>query len=284
MQIYTSSEEIEKLIHINLYDRNLIKHLFKKELKIFDSLNHSYSLFDAYQFSFELKRARQEERRKWFIPLLYPSFLYVLAWLLLLSLSLIMIPQLKTQMSQLDISFPSHTITFLFGIQIGLFLIILFGSKSITLNQFDEFFSQSTSKLKSNLRLYLTYLFINDLHFLLKRNIDFINALKLLRMHPNKYLGHLIKKSYNHIKEGHSLQESLNSFDSTFSTFLLIDQTSIQNQRFDHMIKLYRSILNHKFKFIKQSIQFIAYSLILISVILSYQIVLLPLKLLEELI
>ncbi len=275
-----SSVEIYQLTHIDLTKASFINKCFKKELKIFKRIEKDYGLYAAYQISFIYKQNIKETNNKWFKPLVYPIFLYLTAWSLLCFLMWVMIPSIEKQMSNINVQFPSEFIFLLLGVQIG--LIILLGLIRLS---FNEKMIEPILKLrifKHYLKLYLSYQFMISFSSFSKRGIQLIDILDINRFHPNKFLGYICLQSYKELKQGADFETAFKFFDSNLIQLLSVEKVEIDHNQIEHLKLLYESLLSRIFRFLKIVLQSLAYLMIAIAVLLSYQIVLLPLKMVEE--
>ena len=131
LSLQSSSEELLAFTQIDLSQKKFIQRIFKKEYALFKVIEKEKSLFDAYQICFSLQKQRKEFEKISIKPLVYPFFLYVLAWLLLLSLITYLIPSIQKQMPILKISVPSEIILLIFGLQCGLIILFVLDRKSV---------------------------------------------------------------------------------------------------------------------------------------------------------
>lgn len=282
IDLYGSTQVIQNLTSLNLNDRNLIKSIFKHELILFRQIEKTDSLIEAYQISFSLKKRRQQIVDQWIQPLFYPFFLYIAAWLLLLSYIYIMLPSIKSQLPMQETRFPSSIILFIFGIQCG--LIILFSLYFLTLKPSHYERVLNYRFIKHQLKLWMSFEFNYALNLFLEKGHSLMDSISFLKYHPNVLLGQLSFDIYKQLKEGNSMEDAFAYLDSNFIKIISIDQSEYAKETFNQLDHLYTLFLNHRFKQFKTCIQLISYSMIGIVIILSYQLVLIPLKLLEELI
>ena len=282
IELYGSTQVIQNLTSLNLNDKNLIKSIFKHELILFRQIEKTDSLIEAYQISFNLKKRRQQIIDQWIQPLFYPFFLYIAAWLLLLSYIYIMLPSIKSQLPMLETQFPSSIVLFVFGIQCG--LIILLSLYFLTLKPSHYARILNYRFIKHRLKLWMSFEFNYALNLFLEKGHSLMESIFFLKYHPNVLVGHLSFNIYKQLKEGNSMEDAFAYLDSNFIKIISIDQSEYTKETFNQLDHLYTLILNHRFKQLKTGIQIISYSMIGLVIILSYQLVLIPLKLLEELI
>lgn len=278
----SSSEEINHYINIDLAHPQFIKKLFKKELSLFKTLQKDKSLSDAYLICFSIKETKQNFINTCLKPLIYPTFLYVMAWFLLMSLILFMIPSLVSQMPSLVFNFPRTIILLIFGIHIGLILLVLLIKLSFKKQYYHFLLQIKNNQFNQLLKIYISYFFLHSINEYLKRGDYLIDSIAYTRYHPNQFLGIIASSAYKQLKEGETLSQLNLPFDVNLLILLEMDHIAYSQEQFEHLIRLYQINLNRLFKSLKHFIQFVSYSLIAVVIILSYQIVLLPLKLIED--
>ncbi len=278
-----SSQEILDFIQIDLAHESFIQKNFKKELKIFKRIRKDYDLYDAYQICFNYKQMREQFLNQWLKPLIYPIFLYVLAWVLMCTLIWFMIPRIQAQLPQIELQFPNEIIVFTLGIQIGCLLIFVLIKIFFKDQYYRKILNLKVSLINVPIKFYLSYSFLISTEIYLEKGILLIDTIDINRYHPNKFLGFCFKETYKYLKEGNSLTDSFTLFDKNLVLLISKDKTTYNAEQFKHLKILYETVLNRFFKLFKQTIQLLSYSMIGLLVLLSYQVVLLPLRMIEEL-
>lgn len=264
-------------------DENFIKKLFKKEYSLFKRIKKDYDLNDAYQLCIIYKQVREKSHSKWIKPLYYPLFLYILAWLSLTLLMWIMIPSIQHQLPNMEINFPSQFIMFVFGFQIGLILLLLIIKFNFKDTYYKRIYHLKNRFIQHFIQIYLSYFFLSSFISFKKKGISLIEYLDINRLNPNRFLGTICLDVYKNLKDGFNIEESFKVFDNNLIRMFSLERVDLNLNQLNHLLSLYETMLNQFFKIIKNSLLSISYLMIGLAVLLSYQIVLLPLKMVEEL-
>ena len=140
-------------------------------------------------------------------------------------------------------------------------------------------------KMDGFLKCLATYLFVIDLKVLLDNNISLQKSLDIIRHNKNNMLACLLAyQLHNSLIEWNQFEDSLDNqfFDSQFHAICLY---GLRNDDFISSLKDYEDIMelkmNRSLKRIGALVQIICYGFVSIIIILAYQVLMIPLTIIE---
>ena len=166
---------------------------------------------------------------------------------------------------------------------IVIILFVLYVFKSNKINMLWMFLHKY--KMDGFLKCLATYLFVIDLKVLLDNNISLQKSLDIIRHNKNNMLACLLAyQLHNSLIEGNQFEDSLDNqfFDSQFHAICLY---GLRNDDFISSLKDYEDIMelkmNRSLKKIGALVQIICYGFVSIIIILAYQVLMIPLTIIE---
>lgn len=246
------------------------------------------SVSDAISYSLQMKEFEGQFIKKLYKKLAYPLFILLFAFGTLFFFTSLILPQMminftvENQTLIIMIHFMEIFIYFVLSTAILIFLLLIF---MFYHNKFRYFFLRKVHSI-SILKQYTSYQLSGYLIVLSKKGIATIHTLLFLeQLNGNYLLKQCVNVIHNKLKQGYSFEDCI--LENTYLCDLFKQNFKVGKQ-IDHVEQLYSIYMNQQeqkwdlsLKRITSFIQLFAYVFVGIMVIVVYQIMLIPLSMLQ---
>ena len=294
-KLYPSNQRIDELQKGLMEGRELREILgkgrFEKKLRFYVQY---VSLAKAVRILYQFEHQKNNLQKKFFSQLAYQLLLFVIAMIILTVFNSYVLPNM---ISILEISGKrSETIVTLFKVVNGLKNFLLAIVTILCISGFyvirkhrQNYLWIFLHSLKADgmIRIAATYQFSSQLEVLLRTGLALKQALEILRFNStDSFVSHLAYHFDEELMAGRQLLQSVRNewFDVQFYPVCAF---ALENDDFPQALSDYRQIVEkHLERFLKRlslAVSAICYSFVIVMIVLAYQVLLLPMELLEDL-
>lgn len=269
---------------------------FKKKTPFYQSLHFflSISPFEqAVQSAYEYERMKKNFQKQWFKETAYPTFIFFFACLLFALFENVLYPQLQVFI-QVEKTFTFHEILyfilqFIFiscclGIVVYIFISIFYSKKDFLLM---KLYHQILSKIPLVKKI-ISFELASNMYVLMKRGYstkEMFLCLKTLK--SNRYLTYNLNEMIEQCEQGVDLPIIFEKRDQLDEKFRYFIKMGLYSQNLENALYDYCEYQQLEFtRFIKKAsvaVSCISYTFIALLVVTIYQILLIPLEMLNQL-
>ncbi len=280
-----SAKDIEKLLHIS---SSSMRHKLKKYNALFDYLSESF----AYRLIIEDLALYKKINAIFRKTLAYPLFLFLISIVLLHIYLFFLFPKINSMSQMFDIS-SSNTdvmkyivvgLILLFWIFVLMIIIVLFYYFKHPFKTYIGLFKFK----KTNIWMILSSLnFSNILNCLLKYGYSTKKCFHIMQMvFEDKILNNITLKMQKQLLDGISIEAAFKQIPLDSQLIFMI-LTSIHIGNMTDILDEYNEMMQHKLlyylKSLSKSLQYFSYFSISMILLMTYQILLIPMKYLQQL-
>lgn len=280
--MFRSTEEFKDSTGIDLHNETTIQKLVHPYESYYRSLRKYLSSQLALTHVLKLKIHKEETQSFLFKQFSYIGLLLGLSQLMMLFTLLILIPQLRLTLKQVNVVSYQRILGFSLGFEWA--ILFLFGVFiTLPIEKKKNFYLILMKKFPSNLSvLWVTRHFAFNL-FKLSPHLDFKTILECELRFPSRLYHERIVHIQKMIKDGSSVVLALNELDDRFIRLVSLNQfDAFASQQIERYLSYSQYRIKRQLMALKQILQAFTYTQLALTFILMYQLVLSPLKLLED--
>ena len=281
--MFSSTEEFKDSTGIDLHNEITIQKLVHPYENYYRSLRKYLSSQLALTHVLKLKIHKEETQSFLFKQFSYIGLLLGLSQLMMLFTLLILIPQLRLTLTQVNVVSYQRILGFSLGFEWAI-LFLIGGFITLPMEKKHRLYPLLKEKFPSNLSvLWVTRHFVFNL-FKLSPHLDFKTILDCELRFPSRLYHERIVHIQKMIKDGSSVALALNELDDRFIRLVRLNQfDAFATQQIEGYLSYSQYRIKRQLMVLKQILQAFTYTQLALTFILMYQLVLSPLKMLEDL-
>jgi len=286
-------DKIEKALQSGISFNDIVKEFSDDIAKRVSFLLNFMSLISSLRISIKMHEFEEEAKNKFLGIITYPIFVIVSSIVILLTFTNVIVPNILNMFNDMSIQastleFAIAVLNFFVTVLVLIFVILVV----ITIYTFRRGGIIALWKLSKRVRVeylfssYTTYVFSRYLDILMSNGFAIKESLMILtKFSTNELLQYVSKKLRVNFESGLSFDKGI-KIDILDKYFCLLCQLGYQSGNIKKALEEYSVVLELRlrkiFKKLSTSIQLVSYGLVALIVIMVYQVMLLPLSILEQ--